>query len=206
MSKLDDIKFDLPSSVQVQLKPGQALPKPPPWMRRDYSEQLEIMEVVLATDEDKPHFLTGFSTKGSANARRLDFYKARSKHKRVDNIVPDKYDRLEFRVAETNVGWAVVIEKIPEVNLTQDVQEVYRHKAIEKKDPLAFQISVGLKFINFNWLKNKQATTEDQLRRRLSAEVHPTYLDQVILRIAALVTVEGTKPNRLFTPNTIQSA
>jgi len=82
--------------------------------------------------------------------------------------------------------------------------ERFMPRAIESlgANPLLFQQQTAIKYINFIYLTRKKSCSEAELRRRLSVEVHPTYVDVLIdqLAHARWVSVLGDKPDRMFLP------
>lgn len=87
--------------------------------------------------------------------------------------------------------------------------ERYMPRAIESlgANPLLYQQQTALRYINFVHLHEKRGTKESELRRRLSVEIHPTYLDVLIeqLHHARWVNALGEKPNRVFYPRGVET-
>jgi hypothetical protein len=82
--------------------------------------------------------------------------------------------------------------------------ERYMPRAIESlgANPLLYQQQLAIQYINLKLKIEHSATSEEELRRRLSVDVHPAYMDTLIDQLASARWVEciGEKPNRKFLP------
>lgn len=127
----------------------------------------------------------------------------RFKHYNTRRFV--QFIKLCMTVAASRRNDLAIIQ--PDVMAAQTVlleAERFMPRAIESlgANPLLYQQQTALKYINSVYTQRKKACREAELRRRLSMEVHPTYLDVLIDQLARAkwVDVIGERPDRLFLP------